>query len=287
MSKVALILTGHLRYKPDENIGFSINVLNSLFPNSEVEIFLSTYDDLGYFQNYYKDYTNFKTPWISSENSSINLINELNDKYNFKYLNVENFKNCNIEIQSQAKTLIDSNRIISTNPGLLVSGLSIYRKRVEIFDNLRNLDSSYEYIFQTRPDVTTKFSKNVKLNAFNMFQISSIIYGKSDNSVKFKRLFRNNKSEIPFYGEISMLMNYKNYEKYSTLYNKKFTDWIVDIFNSGNTKFVSSKYDSFLNSWEMPEYILSYAFNKLGFEITTSINEIQRDKPKDVLKLEN
>ena len=93
MSKVALILTGHLRYKPDENIGFSINVLNSLFPNSEVEIFLSTYDDLGYFQNNYKDYTNFKTPWISSENSSINLINELNDKYNFKYLNVENFKN--------------------------------------------------------------------------------------------------------------------------------------------------------------------------------------------------
>ena len=287
MSKVALVLTGHLRYKPDKNISFSKNLLNFLFPNSEVDIFLSTYDDLGYFQNNHKDYTNYKTPWISSENSSINLINELNDKYNFKYLNVENFKNCNVEIQSQAKKLIDSNRLISTNPGLLVSGLSIYRKRVEIFDYLSNLDSSYEYIFQTRPDVTTKFKKSIKLNTINMFQISSIIYGKSDNSVKFKRLIKYNKSEIPFYGEISMLMNYKNYEKYNTLYNKKFTKWIVDIFNSGNIKFISSQYDSFLNSWEMPEYILSYAFDKLGFEISTSINEILRDKPKDIKKLQN
>ncbi len=287
MKRIALLLTGHLRYKPIENIDSSLKTLNSIFPKSKIDIYLSTYDNLGYFHNKHKDYTNYENSWISSKNSSKNLINELDSKYKFKYLNIENFEKCNLEMQSKVKNLIESNKLISRNPGLFVSSFSICRKRVEIFDYLSNLDSSYEYIFQTRPDVTTKFNKSIKLNTINMFQISSIIYGKSDNSVKFKRLIKNNKSEIPFYGEISMLMNYKNYEKYNTLYNKKFTKWIVDIFNSGNIKFISSQYDSFLNSWEMPEYILSYAFDKLRFEISPSINEILRDKPKDIKKLQN
>lgn len=288
MNKIALILTGHLRYRPIENITFSISNLKSLFKNPKIDIFLSTYEDLGYFQRSQKDFSNYDNSWISSNISSTHQINEINKKFKIKYLNVENFNSTREEIQSKTKQLINLNNLNSKNPGLLVSGMSICRKRLEVFNFIDNSNEKYDYVFQTRPDVTSKFSVDrVKLSSINMLEISSIIYGKSENLLKLQRFLNYKRNEISFYAEISMLLNYKNYKDYSLLYNEKFEQWIVEVFHSGKTKFLSSKYDSFLNSWEMPEYILSYAFDKLGFEISASINEILRDKPKDIKKLEN
>jgi hypothetical protein len=284
MTKVALILTGHLRYRPIENITSSISNIKSLFNNAKLDIFLSTYDDLGYFQSNQKDYSDYKNSWISSNNSSTEQVNEIANKFKIKYLNIEKFNVASEETESRIKQLINLNNLNLNNPGLLVSGMAQCRKRLEVFDYINNSDEKYDYVFQTRPDVITKFSNDkIKLSSINMLQISSIIYGKSENLLKLKRFLKYKRNEIPFYGEISMLMSFKNYKDYSLLYNKKFEKWIVDVFNSGNIKFISSRYDPFLISWEMPEYIISYAFDKLGFEISDSIYEILRDKPGSLL----
>lgn len=284
MTKVALILTGHLRYRPIENITSSISNIKSLFNNAKLDIFLSTYDDLGYFQSNQKDYSDYKNSWISSNNSSTEQVNEIANKFKIKYLNIEKFNVASEETESRIKQLINLNNLNLNNPGLLVSGMAQCRKRLEVFDYINNSDEKYDYVFQTRPDVITKFSNDkIKLSSINMLQISSIIYGKSENLLKLKRFLKYKRNEIPFYGEISMLMSFKNYKDYSLLYNKKFEKWIVDVFNSGNIKFISSRYDPFLISWEMPEYIISYSFDKLGFEISDSIYEILRDKPGSLL----
>lgn len=284
MTKVALILTGHLRYRPIENITSSISNIKSLFNNAKLDIFLSTYDDLGYFQSNQKDYSDYKNSWISSNNSSTEQVNEIANKFKIKYLNIEKFNVASEETESRIKQLINLNNLNLNNPGLLVSGMAQCRKRLEVFDYINNSDEKYDYVFQTRPDVITKFSNDkIKLSSINMLQISSIIYGKSENLLKLKRFLKYKRNESPFYGEISMLMSFKNYKDYSLLYNKKFEKWIVDVFNSGNIKFISSRYDPFLISWEMPEYIISYSFDKLGFEISDSIYEILRDKPGSLL----
>ena len=284
MTKVALILTGHLRYRPIENITSSISNIKSLFNNAKLDIFLSTYDDLGYFQSNQKDYSDYKNSWISSNNSSTEQVNEIANKFKIKYLNIEKFNVASEETESRIKQLINLNNLNLNNPGLLVSGMAQCRKRLEVFDYINNSDEKYDYVFQTRPDVITKFSNDkIKLSSINMLQISSIIYGKSENLLKLKRFLKYKRNEIPLYGEISMLMSFKNYKDYSLLYNKKFEKWIVDVFNSGNIKFISSRYDPFLISWEMPEYIISYSFDKLGFEISDSIYEILRDKPGSLL----
>ncbi len=269
---IAVALTGHLRNNPHTCI--ESNIKFSKLYSKDVDLFINTYNTVGSHVAA-KNYSTLKTEYVYDSDSSVKVLETINERFNPKDVQINNFEEYQKEIiLPKAQELIKKienykNGPKVLNPGLITGLIAQSSLRRDVLKTIFNSNKNYDFILIARPDINLNNLEPVNLKN-EIYHVQSTPFFDRNRTIYIQNNFIHNKiakkfhfgiskkhliDDLLFFGKSNIIR-----QMYEDLFNKV-EDVIFESYKS-SPKFMTytygpTTYNITLPNWEMPEYIIA------------------------------
>ncbi len=269
---IAIALSGHLRNNPYNCIESSINFLKHYSKN--IDLFINTYNTIGSHVSA-KNYSTLKTEYVYDSDSSVKVLEIINERFNPKNVQINKFEEYQKEIilpkaQELLKKIEDyQNGPKVINPGLITGLIAQSSLRRDVLKTIFDSNKDYDCILIARPDINLNNLEPVNLKN-EIYHVQSTPFFNRDRSIYIQNNFIHNKiakkfhfgfskkfliDDLLFFGKSKIIR-----EMYEEFFNK-IEDVIFQSYKSSPNfmtyTYGPTTYNKTLPNWEMPEYIFA------------------------------